>query len=455
METNTKPLTEEDCNDSLRIKSEEDLLRADPWSGEKKYDFVDEWAVADFKDETLQFKLAIDFAIGEMYRLKIQRRTFGYFSSINDILNLKLNEYIETIRHLHRKVYNTIYKNYTDEIVRIFINNVQKPLDQLKRIGFCIKNQDMSALPEAEAAYAEPSLAIAFHTICLPDEWIDNMPDGPMKYRVVETIMSNLTRTAEAIRTIYESMLALNACRREHSEEAIIYSYLKSLFDETRKEDILAKFSEQQDRYRKDRQQQLNSQYLTRLLDETEQEYSQHPLCRMWHEWGCAASIEDFAHACVKEQLPKDDFDLLFEYQVKCEMIKGMIADVRNSEQGRDPLFAAWVDPIKLERYLQAWIEVKVTTQQKWYVVWCLMKYTFGIIRPEAKKQDFAERMGFMFPYAPNKCVVESFRKQETTMNHNCHFSKWLKTDPDYDMAKDLYGKLENKERYKREETDL
>ena len=275
-----------------------------------------------------------------------------------------------------------------------------------------------------------------------------------MKYRVVETIMSNLTRTAEAIRTIYESMLALNACRREHSEEAIIYSYLKSLFDETRKEDILAKFSEQQDRYRKDRQQQLNSQYLTRLLDETEQEYSQHPLCRMWHEWGCAASIEDFAHACVKEQLPKNDFDLLFEYQAKCEMIKGMIADVRSSEQGRDPLFAAWVDPFKLKEHLRFWIEANVKTQQKWYVVWCLMKYTFGIIRPEAKKQDFAERMGFMFPYAPNKCVVESFRKQETPMNHKCHFSKWLKTDPDYDMAKGLYGKLENKERYEREETD-
>lgn len=153
--------------------------------------------------------------------------------------------------------------------------------------------------------------------------------------------------------------------------------------------------------------------------------------------------------------LPETDFDLLFEYQAKCEMIKGMIADVRNREQGRDPLFAAWVDPIKLEEHLHFWIEAKVTTQAKWYVVWCLMKYTFGIIKPEAKKQDFVKRMGLMFPDAPKKCDYESVKRRESKKNQNYHFSKWLETDLDYAMAKDLYEKLRITKYYKREETDL
>lgn len=458
-----------------------------------EYDFVDERCVGIFKDETLHLQSMINFAIDEMYRFRIKHRTFHNFSSFSEILILNLNEYIETIRSLRLKVCNTIYKDYKDEISNIYYENVWQPLSQLADVAFGIKEQCLRPMMAGEAKHKALqriigheigcgwrrvtieelrqgafrrarekesgclNLSMSWKIIVLPDEWIDNMPNDSAKISVLETIMSVLTQTAVAVRKIHESMSALRGApvNRPSSDEAIIYSFLKRQFEEERKKDILAKFSEQQDRYRKDRQQQLNSQYLTRLLDETEQEYSQHTLCRMWHEWGCAASIEDFAHACVKEQLPKEDFNLLFEYQAKCEMIKGMIADVRSSEQGRDPLFATWVDPIKLEGYLQAWIEAKVTTQEKWYVVWCLMKYTFGIIKPDAYKNDFAERMGFMFPDAPKKCVVESFRKQAPKMNHNCHFSEWLKTDLDYAMAKDLYMKLKKKEWYKREETDL
>lgn len=266
--------------------------------------------------------------------------------------------------------------------------------------------------------------------------------------------MSVLTQIVEAvdkIENIFNDIRNVSSSR-EKSETFIIYSCMKKRYEEERQEGVLADFSERQSRYRKDRQLPLDSQYLVRLLDETEQEFNQNELCRMWHEW--SAPIEDFASLIASGEHDEEDLDRLFEYQAKCEMIKGMIADVRNSEQGRDPLFAAWVDPIKLERYLQSWIEVKVTTQEKWYVVWCLMIYTFGIIRSKAKKQDFVKRMSLMFPHAPKKCDYESVRKRESRENQNYHFSKWLETDLDYAMAKDLYMKLKKKERYEREETD-
>lgn len=486
METNTKPLTEEDYYDSLRIKSEKDLLEP----GKTEYDFIfSDLQLRSFYKETDHLQSMIDYAIVEMYRFKIKHRTFHNFCSFSEILILNLNEYIETLRHLHRKVYKTIYGNYADEISRSHYDKLGQPLSRLREVAVRIKDQLLWPMMKDEAKHEALQRIIGHELECgwrrvtieelrqrkdriayeyeadlrdipdglifeIPDEWIDNMPDDSAKISALETIMSVLTLIAGAvgeIEIINQHILTVFA-RRNISEIFIIYSCMKRQFEEERKKDILAYFSAQQDRYRKDRQLPLDSQYLRKLLDETEQEFNQNDLCKMWHEW--SAPIEYFAFECALMNLPKEEFDRLFEYQAKCEMIKGMIADVRNSEQGRDPLFAAWVDPIKLERYLQAWIEVKVTTQEKWYVVWCLMKYTFGIIKPEAKKQDFVKKMGLMFPDAPKKCVAASFRKQEPKMNHNCHFSEWLKIDPDYDMAKDLYEKLKNKERYEREETD-
>ena len=66
-------------------------------------------------------------------------------------------------------------------------------------------------------------------------------------------------------------------------------------------------------------------------------------------------------------------------------------------------------------------------------------------------KNDFANRMNQMFKVAEKECVVESFRKKENKMNHNCHFSKWLKdSDSDYSIAEELYEKLKKKERYEK-----
>ena len=113
--------------------------------------------------------------------------------------------------------------------------------------------------------------------------------------------------------------------------------------------------------------------------------------------------------------------------------------------------FANWVDSVKLEEKLKFWIKGNIKSQQRWYIVWCLMKYTFHMVRDNQDKAAFAARMNLMFPEVEKKCVVDSFRKQETQKNHNNHFSEWLaESDKDYSKAHELYDKLKKEEEYKR-----
>lgn len=100
---------------------------------------------------------------------------------------------------------------------------------------------------------------------------------------------------------------------------------------------------------------------------------------------------------------------------------------------------------------LKFWLKGNITKQQDWYIVWCLMKYTFHIVKGDQDKTAFASRMNLMFPEVEKKCVVDSFRKQETQKNHNHHFSEWLaESDKDYSKAHELYDKLKKEEEYKR-----
>ena len=127
------------------------------------------------------------------------------------------------------------------------------------------------------------------------------------------------------------------------------------------------------------------------------------------------------------------------------------IAQADDYEHHGDSFFANWVDPFKLEKMLKFWIKGNMTKQQNWYIVWCLMKYTFHMVKEGKDKNAFAARMNLMFPDVEKKCVVDSFRKQETQKNHNLHFSEWLsESDHDYDMAYELYCKLKKTEDYKR-----
>lgn len=187
-------------------------------------------------------------------------------------------------------------------------------------------------------------------------------------------------------------------------------------------------------------------------MDRVEDKYNNYMLCSDWLEY-----VEDeedeknLVRALVREQASPEDFKNLFKFQGEHKMWEAEIARADEYEHHGDSFFVNWVDPFKLEKILKFWIKGNITKQQDWYIVWCLMKYTFHMVREDQDKTAFAARMNLMFPDVEKKCVVESFRKQENQLNHNLHFSEWLEgSDPDYHTAQDLYYKLKKMEDYKR-----
>ena len=196
-----------------------------------------------------------------------------------------------------------------------------------------------------------------------------------------------------------------------------------------------------------------NKVSLSSKMDETVDKYNQNPLCLMWYEnYFIDASPEELLASglCQKQALP-DDFNKLFMFQGECENLRNAIAKADEFEKLGDSFFVNWVDPVKLEEKLRFWIKGNIVSQQKWYIVWCLMKYTFHITRDDQNKNAFANRMNLMFPDAEKKCICNSFRRMENIMNHNKDFAEWHKeTDPDYKIARELYYKLKNTNEYKR-----
>ena len=189
------------------------------------------------------------------------------------------------------------------------------------------------------------------------------------------------------------------------------------------------------------------------LLDRTEEQYERYPICKLWADWGYPQEeeTEAFAHELSQRAFGKEDFERLFMYQAEHRMLTEKISKRNAYENHSDSFFAPWLDPSKVEEFLKPWIMVNVKKQEQWYIVWCLMKYSFDMIRENQDKNDFAERMESMFKDVEVKCVVNSFRRQENKLNHNKHFSKWFKdTDPDYPIAESLFRKLKLKDRYRR-----
>ena len=240
---------------------------------------------------------------------------------------------------------------------------------------------------------------------------------------------------------------------RSEAEEAIIYHYIKRQYEETQQDAHLARVAIRHLHYLDNRKAEADMRMLQCLLDRTEERYERCPICKLWADWDFSQEeeTEAFAHELSQHAFGKKDFERLFMYQAEHRMLTEKISKRNAYENHSDSFFAPWLDPSKVEEFLKPWIMVNVKKQEQWYIVWCLMKYSFDMIRENQDKNDFAERMESMFKDVEVKCVVNSFRRQENKLNHNKHFSKWFKdTDPDYPIAESLFRKLKLKDRYRR-----
>lgn len=446
-------LPNNDCgyNAELKIESEDDLLILDEATGVKKYTPVTQEDVTCFKREAEHLCKEILYAVDNFQRNIGKRKSLTYYYHIYQNLAEQLTDFLKFIHSLHEKVYISIYKSYDDEFMAIYTAVLENILNEFqtfaKKHAVYIQNvEEYEQIPGAKEIFEQCEK--------------QNTPAGIM-FSEFETRYKNFISIGlelameKAITTIHEisnDFLALYRTRifRTDHEAVIIYRYIKRIFDEQTLPSHLEHVAKVQKRHLRERRIDITTLSLQKVMNDIEGKYNNYTLCSDWFERE-EDEEEELVRTLVREQASPEDFETLFKYQGEHKMWEAEIARADEYERHGDPFFANWVDSVKLEEKLKFWIKGNIKSQQRWYIVWCLMKYTFHMVRDNQDKAAFAARMNLMFPDAEKKCVVESFRKQETQKNHNHHFSEWLEgSDPDYKIAQSLYEKLKKTEDYKR-----
>ena len=436
----------------LKITSEEDLLVTDEATGEKKYTPVTKDDVDQFKREAEHLSKEIRHAMEDFQWKTEKRKELTHYNHIYQNLAEQLTDFLEYIHTLHKKVYITIYKSYDDELMAIYKEVLEKVLNDIldiahKHVNYFLDVDDYGQFLSDNAIYAQYEKLTAQTSAEFP-HFIANL-----KVFISTGLKLAMEKTIATITRIYNDFNDLCRTRfsRTDQEAVIIYHYIKRDFDEHMLPAHLEHEAKVQKRHMESRRMGFTKVDLQKVMVETIDKYGNYKLCGDWYNNINEEDEEELVHTLVREQASPEDFAKLFKYQGEYGKLEEKIAQVDDYEHHGDSFFVNWVDPYKLENMLKFWIKGNIKKQQDWYVVWCLMKYTFHMVKEGKDKNAFAARMNLMFPEVEKKCVVESFRKQETLLNHNRHFSEWLaESDHDYKMAHELYCKLKKTEDYKR-----
>ena len=452
METEEQPFNDNRYVFLLKITSEEDLLVTDEATGEKKYTPVTKDDVDQFKREAEHLSKEIRHAMEDFQWKTEKRKDLTHYNHIYQNLAEQLTDFLEYIHTLHKKVYITIYKSYDDELMAIYKEVLEKVLNDIldiahKHVNYFLDVDDYGQFLSDNVIYAQYEKLTAQTSAEFP-HFIANL-----KVFISTGLKLALEKTIATITRIYNDFNDLCRTRfsRTDQEAVIIYHYIKRDFDEHKLPAHLEHEAKVQKRHMESRRMGFTKVDLQKVMVETIDKYGNYKLCGDWYNNINEEDEEELVHTLVREQASPEDFAKLFKYQGEYGKLEEKIAQVDDYEHHGDSFFANWVDPFKLEKMLKFWIKGNITKQQNWYIVWCLMKYTFHMVKENQDKSAFAARMNLMFPEVEKKCVVESFRKQETLLNHNRHFSEWLaESDHDYKMAHELYCKLKKTEDYKR-----
>ena len=424
----------------------------DEATGEKKYTPVTKDDVDQFKREAEHLSKEIRHAMEDFQWKTEKRKDLTHYNHIYQNLAEQLTDFLEYIHTLHKKVYISIYKSYDDELMAIYKEVLEKVLNDIqdiahKHVNYFLDVDDYGQFLSDNAIYAQYEKLTAQTSAEFP-HFIANL-----KVFISTGLKLALEKTIATITRIYNDFNDLCRTRfsRTDQEAVIIYHYIKRDFDEHMLPAHLEHEAKVQKRHMESRRMGFTKVDLQKVMVETIDKYGNYKLCGDWYNNINEEDEEELVHTLVREQASPEDFVKLFKYQGEYGKLEEKIAQADDYEHHGDSLFANWVDPFKLEKMLKFWIKGNMTKQQNWYIVWCLMKYTFHMVKEGKDKNAFAARMNLMFPDVEKKCVVDSFRKQETQKNHNRHFSEWLsESDHDYDMAYELYCKLKKTEDYKR-----
>ena len=436
----------------MKIALEEDLLTLDASTGEKLYRPFTPEDYQRFETETIHVREEAQRAIDEtQWDTGEPGAFFKVLHHTNCILRTRLVHYRNQVKDFRARAYVTLYDIYDAQMEQLW-HQLSPTLTELLTFGEKI----LTNLTDQ----AESCPASVFKKIVRASDPQEEPGMMPADYEGLKSLaVERMTESMRFVISIAEEieMWITDLCRtrkvRSASEEAIIYRFLQKEFEETQQDAHLARVEKQYHHDLFDRKAEANMNILQILLDKTVSRYNVHKICKLWsnrYRLGIEET-EAFAHELSCHAFTKEDFEELFKYQAEHKMLTEIISKRNDYERHGDPLFVHWVDPYKLENVLKFWIKAYIKTKQQWYIVWCMMKYTFNMIREGQEKSDFAKRMNQMFEEAEVACNVESFRKQENKLNHNRHFSHWQKeTDPDYLTAESLFRKLKEADFYRR-----
>lgn len=456
MESEDLPNTDNRYVFRLKIKSEEDLLEMDEATGEKKYTPITMNDVDQFKREADHLSKEIFHAIEGFKWNAGKHKGLTYYYHIYHDLAEQLADFLKYIHSLQKKVYVTIYKSYDNELMDIYTEILEKVLNDIlsiarKHADYLLDVEEYGQMPSSEELFklCEKQEASAGADLSIYESRYKNFISSGLKLA--------LEKTVATVTCIYNDFTDLYRTRlfRTDQEAVIIYHYVKRDFDEHTLPGHLQHEIKLKKHRMETRRISITTASLQKVMDEVEGKYNNYTLCSDWFEHVEDEEDEEDEKSLVREfvrkQASPEDFETLFKFQGEHKMWEAEIARTDEYERHGDPFFANWVDSYKLENMLKFWLNGNITKQQDWYIVWCLMKYTFHIVKGDQDKSAFASRMNLMFPEVEKKCVVDSFRKQETQKNHNHHFSEWLaESDADYSKAHELYDKLKKEEEYKR-----
>ena len=427
-----------DYNDLLKINTEDDLLVMDEATGVRKYIPITLIDVNLFKREIEILCKELQHVIDDAKWFAVKHNRLTHYFCIYQTLTEYLTDFLETVHSLHKKVYISIYKCYDDEIMQIFTES----LEPIFREFQVIARKHLNFFPDLEN-YEQIPDAFSLFKPCH-----ENYISMGLTMSVKECLRL-MDQISKDVLSIYQTRL-----KRSHHEGCIIYRHIKRMFDESFLSEHLHHVARVKKHHLESRRIGYNTESLRKVLDDTMGAYGNYKLCAYWNDNYIQEEedMENFVYILSKEKASPQEFETLFKYLGEYKMWEDEIAKADEYERQSDPFFVNWVDPVKLENKLKFWIKGNIDTQQKWYIVWCLMKYTFHMVRDDQDKNAFAKRMNLMFPDAEKKCISESFRKMETQMNHNRDFSYWFEdSDPDYHTAFELHIKLKDEKEYKRD----
>ena len=437
----------------LKITSEEDLLVKDEATGEMKYSPATMNDVDQFKKEAVHLSKEIFHAIEGFKWNAGKHKGLTYYYHIYQDLAEQLADFLKYIHSLQKKVYITIYKSYDNELMDIYTEVLEKVLNDIlgiakKHANYFPDVDDYGQIPSAKDIFeqCEKQEASAGADLSSYETHYKNFISSGLKLALKKTIAT--------ITSIFNDFTDLYRTRvfRTDEEAVIIYHYIKRDFDEHKLPAHLEHVAKVQKRHLRERRIDITTLSLQKVMSDVEGQYNNYALCSDWfNNLEDEEDEEELVRMFVREQASPEDFVTLFKYQGERKMLVVEIAKADEYERHGDSFFVNWVDPAKLKEKLEFWIKGNIKKQQHWYIVWCLLKYTFHMVKDDKDKNSFAARMNLMFPDVEKKCVVESFRKQETQLNHNCPFDEWLAdSDPDYHTAQELYYKLEKREDFMR-----